>query len=283
MNIGLGTASFGTTIPEDTSWALMDEFVALGGTVIDTANNYAFWQGDGGESEQVIGRWLSRVGRDSVEIHTKIGAQPLDGKNLDTAEGLSRATITKAVEGSLRRLGVDYVDVLYTHVDDRKTPLSETWETLSELHKNGVVKRLGISNYVATRVKELIDFIAAHQLSRFEIAQYRYSVIPPQLGAEFGIQICLDDDLKQILGDYDAQIVAYSPLLNGAFEEGQELPAKYQGSENDAAVDKIRAEASKRGASPSAIVLKRIADEGIFPLTMTGKMERLRANLQLFT
>ena len=89
MHIGLGTASFGTSISEKSAHQVMNAFVEHGGVIIDTANNYAFWAGKGGESEAVIGNWLLTTQREKVEIHTKIGAQPTDGNSFETAEGCS--------------------------------------------------------------------------------------------------------------------------------------------------------------------------------------------------
>ena len=146
MNIGLGTASFGTSISKKESFEILDRFVELGGEIIDTANNYAFWNGNGGESEAVIGQWLKTINRNQVRVHTKIGMQPIDGSSLSNLEGLSKETITNAVQKSLSRLSTNYVDVLYTHVDDRQTPLEETWQALSDLVRNGLVNKLGISN-----------------------------------------------------------------------------------------------------------------------------------------
>lgn len=165
MNIGLGTASFGTSIPEAAANDILDSYAAMGGIIIDTANNYAFWAGCGGESESVIGNWLKHQKRERFEIHTKIGAQPTDGTNFETAEGLSRQAINEAIEASLHRLSTSYVDVLYAHIDDTSTPLVETWSALSDLVNKGLVHKLGISNYSLSRLKELAEVINEHNLA----------------------------------------------------------------------------------------------------------------------
>lgn len=90
--IALGTVPFGTSVDEDTTVAILDRFAEAGGTLIDTANNYAFWAPDGtGEAEDVIGRWLaSRGARDRVVISTKVGARPRTPGTVrvhDTAHG----------------------------------------------------------------------------------------------------------------------------------------------------------------------------------------------------
>ena len=88
MNIGLGTAGFGTSISELQAHLVLDAFVERGGTIIDTANNYAFWAGKSGESERVIGKWLKNKDRERIEIHTKIGANPQMGNVLKPLRAL---------------------------------------------------------------------------------------------------------------------------------------------------------------------------------------------------
>jgi aryl-alcohol dehydrogenase-like predicted oxidoreductase len=119
----LGGNVFGWTADEAESFRVMDAFVAAGGTMIDTADVYSAWAPGhvGGESEEVIGRWLNRRGRgDDVLIATKVGI----------LGGLGRSSVERAIEDSLRRLQTDYVDLYYTHRDDETIPLEETLEAL---------------------------------------------------------------------------------------------------------------------------------------------------------
>lgn len=284
MFIGLGTASFGTSISTPQAHKLMDLFLQSGGTVIDTANNYAFWQGNGSESEACIGQWLINNPRESINLHTKIGAMPTDGKNLETAQGLSRNAIIAAINASLAHLNTEFLDVVYAHLDDVNTNLYETFSTLSEYVEIGVIKKLGISNYSTERVIELAQVIKQHKLSPISFAQYRYSIIEPKPSADFGIQICLTPSLKEALerSFANVQLVAYSPLLDGAFEINGSLPEQYDCDENQMLILALREEAQQKGVAPSALVLKKIAREGILPLTMTGKTARLASNMALF-
>lgn len=284
MNIGLGTASFGTSIPEAQSHRLMDAFVNNGGVIIDTANNYAFWAGEGGESEAVIGNWLHHQQRDSVQIHTKIGAQPTDGSNFETAEGLSKAAIDSAIDKSLNRLKTNYVDVLYAHINDTETPLLETWSRLDDYVKRGVVKQLGVSNYPLDRVIELCQLIKENNLTPISYAQYRHSIIAPVEGADLGVQICFDDKMIACLKEANPEVnlVAYSPLLDGAFEDENLLSDNYDSDKNRVLIKQLQTESTQLKVSPSALVLKRIADSGMLPLTMTGKLDRLKGNFAMF-
>jgi len=283
MHIGLGSASFGTSIPEKAAHQIMNTFIDHDGVIIDTANNYAFWAGHGGESEIVIGSWLLTTPREKVEIHTKIGAQPTDGNNFETAEGLSKSAIEKAVKASLKRLQTDYIDVLYAHLDDTSTSLLETWTTLSTYVNDGTVKKLGISNFSAARAIELNEVIQLHNLSQISYAQYRHSIVAPIKDADLGVQVCFDSNLIKALKiiNPNIKLVAYSPLLDGAFELGNSLPELYDSVRNQEVVKQVRLEARKLNVSPSALVLKKISDSGIMPLTMTGKVERLLGNLKL--
>src|SRR3954452_1651971 len=110
----LGTNVFGWTADEATSHAVLDAYVAGGGTFLDTADVYSAWVdgNSGGESETVIGRWLARRGRrDDIVVATKVGGHP-------DFKGLRAETIRKAAEASLRRLGTDHIDLYYSHFDD---------------------------------------------------------------------------------------------------------------------------------------------------------------------
>lgn len=285
MNIGLGTASFGTSIPESQAHKILDFFYKNEGYIIDSANNYAFWAGNGGESETVLGAWLPTVQRERIELHTKVGAQPTDGENFETAEGLSKASIESAVEASLKRLSTDYIDVLYAHLDDPKTPLLETWSTLSSYVKSGAVKYLGISNYSLSRVIELNQIIKENKLPPISYAQYRHSIISPVEDADMGVQICFDTELIKELkaANSEIKLIAYSPLLDGGLEEGGSLPQAYISEENIEMLKQLHIKAKQLEVSPSALALKQISDSGIIPLTMTGKIQRLKGNMKLFS
>ncbi|MCL5072857.1 MAG: aldo/keto reductase [Actinobacteria bacterium] len=117
---------FGTKISAKVSYELLDLFFSRGGTFIDTANMYAYWVPGfkGGESESLLGQWIkSKKNRDKLFIATKVGfSAPVD--NLNT--GLRASQIEKACNSSLKRLGIDAIDLYYAHVDDRNTSMEES-------------------------------------------------------------------------------------------------------------------------------------------------------------
>ena len=170
----LGGNVFGWTADEATSFAVLDAFVAGGGTAIDTADGYSAWVPGhvGGESETIIGKWLRRRGRrDDVIIATKVGWE-VNAEN----KGLANSYILRAVEGSLQRLGTDYIDLYQSHKDDPTVPVTETLEAYGQLVQQGKVRVIGASNFTAERLQESLAASAAHGLPRYETLQNLYNL-----------------------------------------------------------------------------------------------------------
>src|SRR3954463_12692358 len=153
--ICLGGNVFGWTADERTSFCILDAWVDAGFNFIDTADVYSRWAPGhtGGESETVIGKWLKQSGmRDKVVIATKVGMDMGDGKT-----GLSPKWIATAVEDSLRRLGVERIDLYQAHKDDEATDLEATLEAFAKLVEAGKVRAIGASNYSAARLQQALD------------------------------------------------------------------------------------------------------------------------------
>jgi aryl-alcohol dehydrogenase-like predicted oxidoreductase len=170
--LALGGNVFGWTIDEPTSFAVLDAFVDEGLNLIDTADVYSAWKpgNTGGESETLIGKWLKRSGkRAHVVLATKVGMWA-------NQAGLGAATIAAAVEGSLRRLQTDVIDVYQAHKDDPNTPLEETMTAFDALVKAGKVRVLGASNYSAPRLGEALAVSRQRGLARFESLQPEYNL-----------------------------------------------------------------------------------------------------------
>ena len=156
----LGGNVFGWTADEATSFQILDAFVAGGGNAIDTADGYSVWVPghQGGESETIIGKWLKQRGRrDDVVIATKVGWE-VNPEN----KGLAKNYILRAVEGSLKRLQTDYIDLYQSHKDDPTVPVEETLEAYAQLAKEGKIRAIGASNFTAERLRESIEASAAH-------------------------------------------------------------------------------------------------------------------------
>ena len=170
----LGGNVFGWTIDEATSFAVLDAFVAGGGNAIDTADGYSVWVPGhvGGESETIIGKWLRRRGRrDDVVIANQVGGE-VNAAN----KGLAKAYIVRAVEGSLQRLGTDYIDLYQSHKDDPTVPVEETLEAYAQLVQAGKIRAIGASNFTAARLQESLAASRQHGYPRYETLQNLYNL-----------------------------------------------------------------------------------------------------------
>lgn len=148
----LGGNVFGWTSDRSASFEVLDAFLAGGGDFVDTADGYSHWVPGhgGGESETIIGEWLSTRGyaaKDSVIIATKVSTHP-------GFKGLAPENVRAAADASLARLGIDCIDLYYAHYDDADTPLEETVAAFSGLVDAGKIRAIGVSNYTAERVQE---------------------------------------------------------------------------------------------------------------------------------
>lgn len=166
---------FGWSADEATSFRLLDILVEAGLTAIDTADVYSRWVPghEGGESETIIGRWLSKRGkRDDLTIMTKVGMEmPGRGK------GLSLAWINRSIDDSLKRLQTDYVDLYQAHQDDPATPLPETLSAFAGLIKSGKVRAIGASNYSGPRLEEALATSRDNNLPAYVSLQPHYNLV----------------------------------------------------------------------------------------------------------
>lgn len=265
----LGTLPFGTTVDEETSFAILDRFTEAGGTFVDTANNYACWVdgATGDESELLLGRWLrSRGARDRVVLATKVGARPDlsrgmewidDEGRLGNAEGLAGEVVRAGLQGSLRRLGTDRVDVYHAHIDDPRVPLEETVEAFAGLATDGTVGTLGVSNHTTRRIAEARRLAAERGLPGYQVVQQRHTYLRPRPGAHFGVQRYADAELLAYAGgQVDLDVTAYSTLLSGAYtREDKAVPEQYRHKGTERRLRVLREVAEQAGATPDQVVL----------------------------
>lgn len=170
----LGGNVFGWTADEAMSHRLLDQFVDAGLNAIDTADAYSRWVPGhvGGESETVIGNWLAKGGkRSKVMLATKVGWDMGPG-----GKGLSKAHIVKSVEGSLKRLRTDHIDLYQSHRDDPETQQEETLAVYDTLIKAGKVRAIGASNYTGARLSEAFATSAGKGLPRYQCLQPHYNL-----------------------------------------------------------------------------------------------------------
>ncbi|MEH1165478.1 aldo/keto reductase [Micromonospora sp. CPCC 205539] len=280
--LSLGAMLFGSATDEATSYAILDRYVEAGGTFIDTSDNYAFWVdgGQGGQSEELLGRWRrSRGVGAEIVIATKLGARPLapGTSYLDNAEGLSAKVIRDSAERSRDRLGVERLDLLYAHIEDRTVPLTETVEGFAELVAEGTVGLLGASNHRAWRVERARALAAAAGLPGYEVLQYHHSYLPRrtdvtrQLDPDGDPGAAGGDLLSYLRAEPELTLVAYSPLLKGAFTRADKpLGAEYDMPSAPPRLAVLREVAGQTGATVNQVVLAWLLGGDVPSIPLVG-------------
>ena len=201
----LGTNLFGAGyVSEDDIKVLIGKAIDLGINFIDTADVY-----NGGLSEQILGKAVSKNRQDFV-IATK-GGNPVG----DRAEefGLSKKYLTKALDASLRRLGMDYVDLYQVHLWDHDTPIEETVDVLDSFVRQGKVRYLGCSNFSASQLREALEVSTRRTWDRFESVQPIYNLIDRGIEAEL-LPLCVDVDVAVL--PYQ---ILMGGILTGAYKQ----------------------------------------------------------------
>ncbi|ATY32459.1 aldo/keto reductase [Sphingomonas psychrotolerans] len=209
----LGGNVFGWTADEAASFRILDRFVDAGGTMIDTADVYSSWIPGhrGGESETIIGAWLRASGkRDKVLLATKVGM--LDG---DGGSKLAPARIVSAAEASLRRLGVDAIDLYFAHQDDEDVPQADVLAAFDTLIKAGKVRVLGASNFHAARLKSALDVATRDGLPHYRVLQPEYNLVSRHK---------FEGELQDLCITHNIGVVPYYGLASGF------LTGKYRGT-----------------------------------------------------
>ncbi len=208
--LALGGNVFGWTADEKASFAILDAFVDAGGTMIDTADVYSAWVPGhrGGESEALIGRWLKRSGkRDQVVIATKVGFM----------NGLAPDTIEPACDASLRRLGIETIDLYYQHKDDERVAFADSLGAFERLVEAGKIRAIGLSQITANRLAEAIATSRRLGLTPVSALQPWYNLV------ERGK---FEDELRAVALGSGLGVLPFYGLANGF------LTGKYRSSDD---------------------------------------------------
>lgn len=261
----LGGNVFGWTADRSSSFAVLDAFVAGGGTMIDTADVYSAWVSGhrGGESETMIGEWLKASGkRDQVIIATKVGMLPGDG-----GEKLAPARIAAACEASLKRLGTDRIDLYFAHQDDEDTPQEAALEAFGRLVDAGKVRVVGASNFRAARLKSANEAARAAGLPRYDVLQPEYNLISRHK---------FEGELQDYCVEQNVGVVPYyglaSGFLTGKYRSRDDLSKSVRGgrmgelldSEGGTALKALDEVAAETGATLAQISLAWLmAQDGV--------------------
>ncbi len=215
--ICLGTMTFGNQADERTSRTILDRSYDAGVDFFDIAEVYPVPPdvANAGRSEEIVGRWLADKPRDGLVIATKV-AGPGSGWFVAPVRAnhtaLDRHHITRAVEGSLRRLGTDYIDLYQTHWPDRGVPIAETMEALTRLVEAGKVRYVGASNETAYGLTKSLWASDRNGLVRHETIQNNFSLLNRRF----------EDELAEVCRRESISLLPYSPLAGGV------LSGKYQ-------------------------------------------------------
>jgi aryl-alcohol dehydrogenase-like predicted oxidoreductase len=262
----LGTMTFGQETDEAGAHEQLDAFLEAGGNLVDTADVY-----NAGASEEMIGRWLAARPADVREravIATKGRFPTGDGVN---DLGLSRRHLQRALESSLRRLGVDCVDLYQVHSWDPVTPLEETLGALDDMVRSGKVRYVGLSNYTGWQVQKAVALARANRWEVPVTLQPQYNLLVRELEWEI-VPSCLDAGLG---------LLPWSPLgggwLTGKYARGERPAGATRLGEDPGrgveaydrrsrvqrtwdVVDAVREVAERRGASMAQVALSWLVD-----------------------
>ena len=279
--LALGGNVFGWTTDEKASFAILDAFVDAGGTMIDTADVYSAWApgNKGGESETAIGKWLKQSGkRDKVVIATKVGMM----------SGLAPETIAAACEESLRRLGIDTIDLYYQHKDDEQVPLADSLGAFDALVGAGKIRAVGLSNFEAPRIEEALAVAHHHGLTVPCAYQGWYNMVER---GRFEGPIS-DVTLGQGLAMFSFYSLA-NGFLTGKYRSKDDLAKSVRGGRNAeylegrgaAVLAALDAVAAETGAALATIALSwTMAQPGITaPIASATSLEQLHEQVAALT
>jgi aryl-alcohol dehydrogenase-like predicted oxidoreductase len=285
--LALGTMTFGAEADEDASHAQLDLFVDAGGTLIDTADVYG-----NGVSEEITGRWL---GKQPAEIRSQVvlatkGRFPMgDGRN---DVGLSRRHLRDALDASLRRLGVDSVDLYQVHAFDPHTPLDETLRFLDDAVTAGKISYVGLSNYTGWQVQKVVDLAEFRGLARPVTLQPQYNLLVREIEWEI-VPACASTGLG---------LLPWSPLgggwLTGKYRQDERPSGATRLGENPDrgveaydrrstaqrtwdVIDAVESVASSRGVTMAQVALAWLVDRPMVSSVILGArtVEQLQDNL----
>jgi aryl-alcohol dehydrogenase-like predicted oxidoreductase len=287
-SLALGTMTFGNESDERVSHAQLDAFVEAGGTLIDTADVYTH-----GASEVIIGRWLAKqpaAVRDQVVLATKgrfaMGEGPNDA-------GLSRRHLRDALDASLRRLGVEHVDLYQVHAFDPLTPLDETWGFLDDAVRAGKVSYVGLSNYAGWQVQKVVDLADFRGLARPVTLQPQYNLLVREIEWEI-VPACESTGLgllpwSPLGGGWLTGKYAKDARPSGATRLGEDPQRGVEAYDRRSAVqrtwdviDAVESIATARGVTMAHVALAWLADRPLVSSVILGArtVEQLQDNLR---
>ncbi|MFE8887172.1 aldo/keto reductase [Pseudarthrobacter enclensis] len=265
-NYALGTTTFGAEAGEETSHAILDSYFAAGGNFIDTADVYS-----GGVSEEIIGRWLTQrpEARDRIVLATK-GRFPMGQAPNDV--GTSRRHLVRALDDSLRRLGVEQIDLYQMHAWDPITPLEETLRFLHDSVSNGKIAYYGFSNFLGWQLTKAVHLANAHGWSapvrlqpqyNLLVREIEWEIVPASLDAKIGLLPWSPLGGGWLSGKYkrDEQPVRATRLGDNPNRGMEAWQARNDDPRTWDVIETVEKIASDHGATASQVALAWLADQ----------------------
>jgi aryl-alcohol dehydrogenase-like predicted oxidoreductase len=279
----LGGNVFGWTADEKQSFAVLDAFAEAGGNFVDTADVYSSWVPGhaGGESEAIIGRWMkARHNAERMIVGTKVGM-------LEGVQGLSADSIQRGVEGSLRRLQLERIDLYYAHQDDEKTPLEETLRAFDRLVREGKVRYVAASNYTAPRLAEALMVSKRERLAPYVALQPHYNLLHRSEYEGELADLCAREGLSCL--PYFGLAMGF---LTGKYRDGAKVDSPragaagaYLNEHGDRAIAALDEVAAAHMTSVAAVALAWLAAQPTVaaPIASARTVEQLRELLPALT
>jgi aryl-alcohol dehydrogenase-like predicted oxidoreductase len=269
--LALGTFSFGDVVDASTAAAIFDRYRTAGGTLIDTADTY-----QNGRSEEVVGGLLTSC-RDEVVVATK--AYFGSGSDAPNATGGSRRALMSALEGSLRRLKIDCVDIYYLHRYDPSTPLEETMSTLADMVRQGKVRYVACSNFSGYQLERAVHLASELGCGPIAAVQNQYSMV------ERGIEL----EVWPVAADHGLAVQAWSPLstgfLTGKYSKDSHAEGRFSSRlaavrpEQWDALHVLRTVADELGAQPATVAMAWVRSRGALAVLGATKVDHLEPSL----
>lgn len=282
----LGTMTFGAEADEETSGAIMTAFVEAGGTCLDTADVYSR-----GVSEEIIGRWLASHPTDAAQLVVATKGRFAMGDGLNDL-GLSRRHLRDALDASLRRLGVDHVDLYQMHAWDGHTPIEETLRFLDDAVTAGKISYYGFSNYLGWQLTKAVHVARAHGWAAPVTLQPQYNllvrdieheVVPAALDAGIGLLPWSPLAGGWLTGKYRRDVDPTGATRLGENpQRGMEAwEARNADERTWRVVDALREVAEGRGVTMSQVALAWLAQQPAVTSVILGArtVEQLTDNL----
>lgn len=277
--IALGTMTFGTGVEwsrsEDAARAVSETYAEAGGNFIDTANMYM-----GGESERIVGR-LVASDRERFVVATKY-ANAVPGASDPNAAGVHRKSLTQSLDASLKRLGLDYIDLYYVHWWDFTTPVEEVQRALDDAVRAGKILHIGLSDVPAWVVSRAQAFADLRGVAPIAAMQLEYSLV----------QRSIEREHLPLARACDIAITAWSPLAGGILSGKYTRAAKAEGprrmdsmqlqpldDRNRRIAEAVDALAERLGVRPAQVALAWLIAAGVIPVVGATSAQQMSENL----